>query len=93
MYNEVSRNGGHIISAGSRLCEVYPIDWIMTYCWNLTRLHVTLMAVVFNRRMDILKRFTSSHDSCQWCTPSFHGTVIDIQVGIEVVSVAYGLRA
>lgn len=63
MYNEVSRNGGHIISAGSRLCEVYPIDWIMTYCWNLTRLHVTLMAVVFNRRMDILKRFTSSHDS------------------------------
>jgi hypothetical protein len=63
MYNEVSRNGGHVISFGSRLCEVYPIEWIMTYCRNLTRLHVTLMAVVFNRRMDILKRFTSSHHS------------------------------
>jgi hypothetical protein len=88
MYNGVSRNGGHIISAGSRLCEVYPMGWIMRYCRNLTRLLVTINGCGFQSANGYVETFHFLSRLYQWCTPSFHGIIIDIQF----VSVAYGLR-
>jgi hypothetical protein len=43
-----TRNDGLVISVVSKLCDVYPVAWIMT-CW----LRLALMAVAVDRRIDV----------------------------------------
>jgi len=43
-----TRNDGLVISVVSKLCDVYPVAWIMT-CW----LRPALMAVAVDRRIDV----------------------------------------
>jgi len=50
-HNEgTTRNDGLVISVVSKLCDVYPVAWVMT-CW----LRLALMAVAVDRRIDVLK--------------------------------------
>lgn len=68
------------------------MEWIITYCRNLTTLHVTINGCGFQSANGYIQTFHFLSRLYQWCTPSFHGIIIDIQVDVGVVSVAYGLR-
>lgn len=51
VHNEgTTRNDGLVISVVSKLCDVYPVAWVMT-CW----LRLALMTAAVDRPIDVLK--------------------------------------